>query len=167
MVCQKRGFMVWCLRYTCQGVSWGRSERSEHKRPSGMVLEVCTEWRNPKLFQSYPWCPQGKICLNPHLYMTTKNWFASESTPGANVSEWSGKLGPGAAWGIKLFFYFSGTSVIKWGEDISEDSTHSGLVTHGSFITGKIYDITHKKDAIHWALYGCISFAKFYCTENK
>lgn len=160
MIGQKRGFIVLCICHMCQGVSWGRSERSEHKRSSEMVLEVCTECRNSKFFQSYPCCLPGRIILNPHQSMITNNWFASEGTLHTNLCDVSsGKLGSGAACRIKLFFSLLGISELNEGEEISEESTYSHLVSHESFITGKnlFYDpqVRCKSLRITWAYHHC------------
>lgn len=133
------------------------------KRPSGMVLEVCTEWRNPKLFQSYPTVPATQNILKPMPEYDRKQLVHSRESSACKIlCEWSEKLGPGAAWGIKLFFTLLGTLEIDGGEEVSEVSIYSVLVTHWSFITGKTYFIIHKKDAIHLELHGCTTFAKLY-----
>lgn len=49
----------------------------------------------------------------------------------------------------ELFFSLLGTLKSNGGEEILEDSTYSGLVTHKSFTTGKIYFITYNKDVTH------------------
>lgn len=77
--------------------------------------------------------------------MATKSFVqSSESTLGGNVCGRPGKLGPGASWVVLL-----GTLKSNRGEEILEDSTYSGLVTHESFTAGKIYVITYNNDVIH------------------
>lgn len=160
MIGQKRGFIVLCICHMYQGVSWGKSERSEHKWSSGMVLEVCTEWRNLKCFQSYPCFLQGRIILNPHQNVFTNNWFASEGTLRTNVCDISsGKLGSGVACRIKLFFSLLWISELNEGEEISEESAYSHLVTHESFITGKnlFYNLQERCESLRitWVYHHC------------